>query len=202
MALDMSRNGFINKAFAKVRRNGIDESEVRRYLEEAYTLLSTLKSDNETLQAELFAYRERENVLAKSLIAAQENALRITGEAEAEAEKIIANAQSEAEMTIARAKQDAEQYREKSEQDVNSALNRLYILRDFELSYRENVRSLILEEKKRFEERFPTDELWENSEAGKEAAALAEETGKIDLDAIYNDLPQTEEDLRKLINEL
>lgn len=203
MAADFTnRNSFVGKNFGTVRKGGLNEEEVRSYLEEAYEQFRIISREKETLEKAISSYRERENALARSLIAAQENALSVASAAEREAAALISNAKIEADRIIAQANKDAEQTRENTNIELDRELSRLYMLRDFELKFRSSVHELIANEKKRFEERFGTDELFEESVEGKETAVCAAEAGNIDLEAIYNDLPQTEDDLLKLINEL
>lgn len=199
----MDYSDISNREFSRVRKNGLNEEEVRDYLSDLAEQIEELKKQNNSLKKENEEYRQRENSLAKVLISAQENAQKLISDAETESDNIISGAKKEAEAAVKNAEDEAKTIREDIEKEVNAENVKLKKLKEIEKQIRTKIVASLKESIKSFDEEFPTEELWKEADIQEEETTLFSEADEsIDLSQIYKDLPKTEDELMNLIKTL
>ena len=218
----MDISNLTGKEFPKAKRGGLDEFSVHSYLKEIQGSINNLNSENQDLRTKVEEYKKQESALARSLIAAEETAQKTLADAQEEASKILEDSRQEASSILDNANREAEEIKSNALKDVEETLSRLNRLKAFENDFKARILEDIENEKNRFQTDFSSDQMWTASVEAREAENYAvsqdtvpeveevpdtEETedheeGHIELKSIYEDLPQTEDDLRKLIQEL
>jgi len=194
-------------------KKGYDTEQVDDFLDLVSSEFEELQSQIEKSKSELQKYRDMEATLTSVLVSAESNAKKLEEEARVRASAIIAETEEAIKKQRIALESEEYVYREKLAKDRERMETQIQELRRFHQQYKETILADIERFRARLlEEEQSVEEVWqEKPEAVREpAAAVVKEKadveqaagGSFDLSAILKDLPETDGELKAIIDEL
>ena len=213
----ISREDVANKKFNVVKK-GYDMQQVDAVLDEIVRTLGEYERDAQELER----FRGLEKQLSSALIAAQGTAAGIKEKAEAEAEEKLTSAEEQAARILEEAQKQRDEQLGSLEEETSDAVEKIKKLKEFVETYKQCILMDMDNHREAFVQGFLSeatydeiaDELPEEPvEEAEEEEAQAEEsasqeqldTGEmesIDLAEIVNNLPNADDELKALINDI
>ena len=195
-------------------KKGYSAEQVDEFLDSVCADMQEMNRKLEESERSLEKYKEMESTLTCVLVSAQNNAQKIEEEAKARAGAVIQEAEEKAKKMRLSLEAEAFAYREKIKAEQQALAEKANELREFYASYK----AAILSELRDFEEKFeavqPAEKIWEEKPAEIAQAPAAEaqtapesnaaETagGDFDMSDILKNLPESDSDLKAMIDEL
>lgn len=140
-----------NQVF-KEKLRGYSQDEVDAFLDRVADSLATLLREREDLHRRVRALEEAgreasdtEQLLKRTLLAAQRTADETVAQAQAEAEETLADARSQSEQLISEARREATQEREVLRTEVTRIRAAIHDLQRFRAEYHDRVKGVIAE---------------------------------------------------------
>jgi len=203
-------NDIKNVQFAR-KGKGYEAAPVDAFVNTVYAEFAALEARLAEAEAEVVRVRSIEASISSVLVDAENTATAKINEAEEQAQAMIDSAAAQSEAIIADAKARAASYEEESKAQYAELASQVEELKAFRDDYGKAVLADIDEMKKAFEDRFMADPMYEErpfEEEPEEEPVPEEEQpeeevqGEFDINDILKDLPESETELRKMIDEL
>lgn len=193
-------------------KKGYSTDQVDDFLDLVSTEHDELREQIEKSKSELEKYRNMEATLTNVLVSAENNAKKVEEEAHVRAAAIVSNAEESAKKLRASIEAEEYLYREKYAKEREEIIKQIERLRGFFALYKNAVLEDIERFKQKFTEEQSSDKVWEekpaeiNEQAAKESEQTqqpGDETGeKFDLSDILKNLPESDSELKAMIDEL
>ncbi len=221
----LTRDEIHNKKF-DIAKKGYDVHQVDAFLDEIATAFASFEKD----AVELGKFRELEKQLSSALVVAQSTANTIKEKAENEASEVISSAEEQAERILKEAREQADIQCSQLEAQRDELIEKVKALKDFVETYKKCILMDMENHRDAFEQGFLSeatyqkieDELPKEEEDADEQEETVEEpsdiateqldevsaqldTGNmesIDLSEIVNNLPNADDELKKLIDDI
>jgi len=209
----LTSNDIRTVQFAR-KGKGYELAEVDAFMNTLYVEYAALENRLAAAEAEVARVKSIEASISSVLVDAENTATAKINEAEEEAQAMIESAKKQSEAIMADAKSRAANYEEESKAQYAELTAQIDELKAFKDDYSKAIISDLDEMKKAFEDRFAEDTMYDErpcAEEPEEAEALAEPEapeaeeevqGEFDINDILKDLPESETELRKMIDEL
>ena len=204
-------NDIKNMQFAR-KGKGYELAQVDAFMDTVYAEYSALENRLAEAEAEVARVKNIEASISNVLVDAENTATAKISEAEEQAQAMIESAAKQSEAIIADAKARAANYAEESKAKYADLTAQVEELKAFKDDYSKAIISDMDEMKKAFEDRFVADTMYderpcaeaieESHEAAEERQNSEELAGEFDINDILKDLPESETELRKMIDEL
>lgn len=208
----LNKEAIHEKKFHQAKR-GYSEQEVDAFLDELAEAVEAQERQIQAEREELAKFRSMEKDLANALVMAQNTAKSLEEDARVRANATVLQAQTQAEQLRLQAEEELIAAREQYQGEKDALLERLSQLRTFVETYQEHIQLDMKNQLAAFEQSFLSEATWENApEEAKEAEQPAEEAEQpaladehipsIDLGEIMKNLPNTDVELKALIDEI
>ena len=217
----ITKEKIVNARFGR-KGKGYDVVDVDRFLDELASDVEKLEAERQKEAEEREKMKQSEQAVAQALLIAQSTAQKIQSDAEKKAAEILAQAEKEAEDLKVRTEAEILIARQRSEAECATLIKRIKELREYSETYREAILKDMDAQREAFLAGFLSDALIEDApsleesapelpEVQQEKAAEQDESkseletgdmGTINLQDIISSLPQTDTELKALIDEI
>lgn len=204
-------NDIKNVQFTR-KGKGYELAQVDAFIDTVYAEYAALENRLAAAEAEVARVKNIEASISSVLVDAENTATAKISEAEEQAQAMIESASKQSEAIIADAKARAANYAEESKAKYADLTAQVEELKAFKDDYSKAIISDMDEMKKAFEDRFAADAMYderpcaavieESQDAAEEQPKSEELAGEFDINDILKDLPESETELRKMIDEL
>ncbi|MBQ9942718.1 MAG: DivIVA domain-containing protein [Christensenellaceae bacterium] len=191
-------------------KKGYSTVQVDEFLDKLREEFLGLEKQLETANAELEKYRGMEQTLTSVLVTARDNAKKMEDDAKAKAEAVVSEAEEEAKRLRLDIEADAYDFRQKKEQEKQATAKGVADLRAFYEEYRAAIAADLAAFGAKLEELKLVEETWQQRPEMVEALPenpAAEEAQPadgpaFDMGDILKNLPETDSELKAMIEEL
>ncbi len=192
MALDKS---IIENARFGGKKDKYDAADVDTFLEKLALQVEVEGERMVMLEKQVKQYKETESSLASALVFAEENSKRIIKEAEERAAAIVRDAEDNADEYEKKLQASFEQQRNKLISEINA-------LRVFYDEYRKAIQKDLESFLQKFETQSAALGVWEDRPESLDEDLANRRPPSIDLNEILSNLPETDSELKEMINGL
>lgn len=192
MAFDKS---IIENARFGGKKDKYNAADVDAFLEKLAIHVEVEGEHMAELEKRVKQYRETESSLASALVFAEENSKRIIVEAEMRAAAIMKEAEENADDYERKLQESFEQQRSKLVSEISA-------LKTFCDNYRRAVKKDLEQHLQKFEAQNEAVEAWDSKPEGMGESFDNRPTSAIDLNEILSNLPETDSELKEMINGL
>ncbi len=192
MALDKS---IIENARFGGKKDKYDAADVDTFLEKLALQVEVEGERMVMLEKQVKQYKETESSLASALVFAEENSKRIIKEAEERAAAIVRDAEDNADEYEKKLQASFEQQRNKLISEINA-------LRVFYDEYRKAILKDLEGFLQKFETQSAASDVWADRPESLDEDLANRRPPSIDLNEILSNLPETDSELKEMINGL
>ena len=178
---------YIHTVKFEQKRGRYDAQEVDRFLDQAAEEAERLQQELKQNKEQLEKYRSMETALTSVMVTAEANAKKVEEQAAQKAAEIVAEAQAEADKVRGAIAEQETALKAQYEAECTALLNEVEKLRRFSTEYRSALREKLQE--------F-MDQLQDSP------AQQGDSQAGIDLGDILKNLPETDSELKAMIDEL
>ncbi len=202
--MDLTREYISSKTFTQ-KKGKYDAAPVDEFMRTVADGVEELSVELEKTRAGLAKYKEMEASMIAALVSAQRTADSLTAEAKQKADAMVEDAKAQAAMIQKTAAEEEAALRTRFEEERSELAAELVALHKF----REEYVAAVKKETEEFLEQFenqPADELWARRPAAVDAVKTEQvksgTLGGLDINEILKNLPQSDSDLKAMIDEL
>lgn len=197
----------IEEAKFTTKRGKYEAGEVDVFLRNVAVGVDELTAENEKLQAELVKYREMEASLTQALVTAEANAAKITEQANVKADVMLEEAQEKIDSMKKDAEESVSTTRAQLEQELE-ALRTEYeekkgtVKTDIDqiVAFKDALKEALQKDIDEIDLKLKT--LFADKTLEDKPETLEEEQAAVSLDDIINDVPDSDSELKAMIDEL
>jgi len=199
--MELSRE-YVNGIKSTQKKGKYDASQLDSYLNSIIDGIERQKNEVEALRAELKKYKEMEASLASALISAQRTADTLIKDAEKKAADLIADAKINVEDSKRSIRREEESIRERYKKEHADLISQIYDLKAF----RDEYAAALQNDLDGFSEKLATlttDHVWEDRPVSvEEQPKETEPDASFDINEILKNLPESDSDLKAMIDKL